>query len=88
MNDAAAPPPYSAKEAPVTHSTTPLTLDAALEAARACPEARVSCFVRSWPAVDRARELIEALGLAHRISVHHRLAAAIGAGHGSRPCSA
>jgi hypothetical protein len=50
---------------------TPLTPAVAIAAARAHRGGRVLCFEHSWPAVDRARDLIDALGLAHCISVHH-----------------
>lgn len=37
----------------------------------ACPGIRVLVFEPTWSAVDRAREEVAAIGLDHRVAVHH-----------------
>ena len=38
------------------------------------PDVFVMVFARDWNEVDRARAIIRARGLEHRLRVHHRLA--------------
>lgn len=46
-------------------------LDSALDAARACPETRLSLFAPDWPEVDAARAAIRDAGLTGRVSARH-----------------
>ena len=64
-------PPTQIPPAPLLASG----LHEALRAARARPQAHVHALLPGWPEVDRARDLIAALGLDDRITVRPAIAA-------------